>query len=148
MSVDPRQTHKELLETIPAASLTKDDNVTHATFSVLFEEPPINLLANYLSNSDLVFTVGYVRVDGKRRLQSVPHIFDGRLRVGAWTKNRTGITGEKLIWKAVLAIRTVYDGNAGLSQKCVISEDSEDQMIEGVKLYNYVFIVRHKTFKV
>lgn len=149
MGTDPLETHAILLRSIPGTSLTDDDGNNVKTVVQYTTSPTVILRDSIIQqNVDLMFTVDYVRVDAKRRLQSVPYTFDIRLQVGLWLidKPTESITGEKLRWKAIEAVRDIYDGDAD-DWKCVISEESDDRMVDGQKLLNYNFIVRHKTFK-
>jgi hypothetical protein len=147
---DVRKTLKDLITAhINPIVITKDDNVTMATYIIEYESPPWIILQDFIITQgyDLVFTVGRTLVTPKRFLQGVPLIYDGRYPVSTWCVDKTGITGTKLKWKADEELERVFEDNPGTFSQAIDLSQDDDHVLGSVMLYNTRHIIKHKRYR-
>ena len=149
MADDVRKTLKDLVTAqINAVAITKDDDVTFAPYTILYETPPWVILHDWLVTNGryLVITVGRIRVTPKRFIQGVPLIYDGRYPVSTWCIDKSDSTGTKLKWKADEEIERIFEDNPGVFSQAAESIEEDDRVLGSIILYSTRTIVKHKRY--
>jgi len=102
---DPKETLKTLLN--DNATLFKDDELTSATVLVCDE-----FNEEFWKKYDVIITVGLantreqlLNLGGTRRQIIADY------RIGAWTRDTVGVTGQKMRWKAVQEITRIVNAH-------------------------------------
>lgn len=102
---DPKETLKNLLKN--NIVLYKDDDVTRA--SVLVAEEYVE---EFWKKYDIIITVGLG--GDKERLMSLGGTWRdivAEYQVGVWTRDQTGISGQKMRWKAIQEVARIVNRN-------------------------------------
>lgn len=145
MGDDPKADLVDLIQTI--STLTTEDDAA-SQYVVTYEFPPKVLLSDYLigKHLDTVLTVGRVQVTPLRHVQNVPLLYTGDFNVGIWIRDiREGdkdlVIGEKLRWKYIEELRSIFRSNA--TNQRIKEEVEDDMQVAGVRLYHTILVITH-----
>jgi len=110
-SQDARQRTKVYLETyILDANITKDNDLTQATWKVFFGFPDYPLSRIFKDKAvDLVFCVDTATSKSMRDFRQYPYAYDEVVPIEIFAVDKTGITGTKLRWKAEAELRRITE---------------------------------------
>ena len=100
---DPKETLKNLIKN--SIVLYKDDNVTRASVLVADE-----FAEEFWKKYDVIITVGLG--SDRERLMSLGGTWRDIVadyQVGVWTRDQTGISGQKMRWKAIQEVTRIIN---------------------------------------
>lgn len=102
---DPKETLKTLIKN--SIVLYKDDNITKASILVADE-----YVEEFWKKYEVIITVGLG--GDKKRLMSLGGTWRDIVadyQLGVWTRDQTGISGQKMRWKAILEVTRIVNEN-------------------------------------
>ena len=141
---DPRQRSKTWLDTyLIAANLTKDDNATPAQYITCWADPPYPIIKVLETKGiDLVFSVATptsealpVRVG---YIETVP--------ISVFATDKTGISGNKLRWKAEAELRRLAETYSTGSLRTWERMSNNEQVLGSLTLYSVTYNLRYKRY--
>jgi len=102
---DPKETLKSLIR--ENVTLYKDDNVTRATVLVADE-----YVEEFWKKYEVIITVGLAN-DRERliNLGGTRREVIANYQVGVWTRDQTGISGQKMRWKAIQEVTRIINAH-------------------------------------
>lgn len=144
---DPCTTIKNLLSDVTnGVKLNKDDGITPATVHVADE-----YAEDAFEKYDVVITVGHAGTT-----ETFPFVGMTRKRVaanyaaGLWARDKTGITGKRILWDAHQEVSRIIDANAtnpgGILDRMRVSRRAESPRID-IKAPIFHSIVIVETFR-
>lgn len=102
---DPKETLKNLIKN--NITLYKDDNITRASVLVADE-----YVEEFWKKYEVIVTVGLA--NDKERLMNLGGTWKDVVadyQVGVWTRDQTGISGQRMRWKAIREVIRVVNEN-------------------------------------
>jgi len=143
---DARYRTKVYLQThISNSYLTKDDDNTQVSFTVMFANPNYLIELEFYAASnpvDLIFCIG--TPDSVALPVGVGYIEN--MPITIWTIDKTGITGTKLRWKAERELRRICEDYPHGSLRTWDRLSDNEQHLGGTVLYSVNYIMRYKRY--
>ena len=146
MAQDARYRTKAWLDTyLVPANVTKDDDVSHATFQVMFAFPDYPLTREFKSPSVVcvIYAVGEPTSTPTRNYNQSAYGYDEQVPIFICSMDKTGVTGTLVKWKAEAELRriteTYYEGSLrGLDRRA-----DRDQRFGSETLYMTEYTLRY-----
>jgi len=137
-SQDARQRTKVYLETyILDANITKDDDLTQATWTVFFGFPDYPLSRIFKDKAvDLVFCVDTATSKSMRDFRQYPYAYDEVVPIEIFAVDKTGITGTKLRWKAEAELRRITEAYPLASIRWIVRGQENQKNLGSQTLYS------------
>lgn len=127
MVSDARTQTKTYLDTyLRNAQLTKDDGSTQVTFITQFKDPdyPLSRVFKNPKNVDLIFSIGIPNSTPMMDpLTKAPYGYEEHVPIITSCIDKSGITGTKLLWKAVAEMRYIAETYPEGSQRTIKSQN-------------------------
>lgn len=142
---DPRYRTKDYLETyLTAGNLTKDDDATNVSFIVAFGEPDYPITKVFLTKGvDLVFSIGDPESTPLMDYDRSAYGYSEKVPITVTAIDKTGITGEKLRWKAEAELRRVVEVNPTGSQRSLEAMRPNEVKLGSTTLYQQTYVLRY-----
>ena len=137
-SQDARQRTKVYLETyILDANITKDNDLTQATWTVFFGFPDYPLSRIFKDKAvDLVFCVDTATSKSMRDFRQYPYAYDEVVPIEIFAVDKTGITGTKLRWKAEAELRRITEAYPLASIRWIVRGQENQKNLGSQTLYS------------
>ena len=137
-SQDARQRTKVYLETyILDANITKDNDLTQATWKVFFGFPDYPLSRIFKDKAvDLVFCVDTATSKSMRDFRQYPYAYDEVVPIEIFAVDKTGITGTKLRWKAEAELRRITEAYPLASIRWIVRGQENQKNLGSQTLYS------------
>ena len=128
---------------LDAPSLTKDDDVSLASYTVIFANPNYPLKREFIDLAvDVVFCVGTPNTEalpiGVGYLEPMP--------ITIWCIDKSGITGTKLRWKAERELRRIAESYPLGSLRSLDRLSDNEQNLGSTILYSVSYVMRYKRY--
>jgi len=145
MSQDARQRTKTYLDTyLLNANLLKDDDATQVSFMTAFGKPPYSILRIFIDQDvDLVYSISEPKTTPLTESDTTTWGYKARVPIATFCIDKSGITGEKLKWKADKELRRVVEDQPFGSFRRLAEKTDNDHDLSGTTVYSTRWILAY-----
>ena len=130
---------------LDAPSLTKDDDVSLAPYTVIFAKPNYPIIKEFIDlANDIIFFVGEPVSEPLLNTDQVPYGYEEHVPITIMTVDKPDCTGTKLKWKAEAEIRRICETYPTGSQRSLEKREGEDLLIGRVVAYQTILIMSYR----
>lgn len=144
--LDPRSRMMTYLTSyLSVADITKDDGVTQASGWTGYSgvKSPLGLYFFGTKNHDYLITVEVPDTQPLVDYSGKIYAYDEKIPLQVWAINKTGITGEVLMWKAIREIRNAFELNPYGSYWSLTANNPATKDMGGWKLYSQTLTAQY-----